>query len=61
MPRPDSNSQQVFNVSASRKPWLARLVVTVVDKDITCADHEPECHEKNGILFSRSRSQCGLI
>jgi len=38
MARPDSNSQQVFNVSASRKPWLPRLAVTMVDKDMTCGD-----------------------
>ena len=36
--RPDSNSQQVFNVTASRKPWLARLAVSMVDKDMTCGD-----------------------
>ena len=38
MARPDSNSQQVFNVTASRKPWLARLAMTTVDKDMTCGD-----------------------
>ena len=38
MARPDSNSQQVFNVTVSRKPWLARLAVTMVDKDMTCGD-----------------------
>ena len=38
MARPDSNSQQVFNVTASRKPWLARLAVTMVDKDMPCGD-----------------------
>ena len=30
--------QQVFNVTASRKPWLPRLAVTMVNKDMTCGD-----------------------
>ena len=38
MARPDSNSEQVFKVTASRKPMLERLAVTMVDKDMTCGD-----------------------
>ena len=45
MTRPDSNSQQVFNVTASRKPWLARLAVTSVDPtvELTMVDRDRTC------------------